>query len=81
MKKANIYKVSIKDKSAKESKKEIICVATNISKVIDTISPSFWNNDTQNSEYVKYKENDVIEVKLVEEGVIVQDYIPDYEEK
>ena len=79
MKKANIYKVSIKDKSAKESKKEIICVATNISKVIDTISPSVWNNDTQNSEYVKYKENDVIEVKLVEEGVIVQDYIPDYE--
>lgn len=81
MKKANIYKVSIKDKSAKESKKEIICVATNISKVIDTISPSVWNNDTQNSEYVKYKENDIIEVKLVEEGVIVQDYIPDYEEK
>lgn len=79
MKKANIYKVSIKDKSAKESKKEIICVATNISKVIDTISPSVWNNDTQNSEYVKYKENDVIEVKLVEEGVIVQDYISDYE--
>ena len=79
MKKANIYKVSIKDKSAKESKKEIICVATNISKVIDTISPPVWNNDTQNSEYVKYKENDVIEVKLVEEGVIVQDYIPDYE--
>lgn len=81
MKKANIYKVSIKDKSAKESKKEIICVATNISKVIDTISPSVWNNDTQNSEYIKYKENDIIEVKLVEEGVIVQDYIPDYEEK
>ena len=81
MKKANIYKVSIKDKSAKESKKEIICVATNISKVIDTISPSVWNNDTQKSEYVKYKENDIIEVKLVEEGVIVQDYIPDYEEK
>lgn len=81
MKKANIYKVSIKDKSAKESKKEIICIATNISKVIDTISPSVWNNDTQNSEYIKYKENDIIEVKLVEEGVIVQDYIPDYEEK
>lgn len=81
MKKANIYKVSIKDKSAKESKKEIICVATNISKVIDTISPSVWNNYTQNSEYVKYEENDIIEVKLVEEGVIVQDYIPDYEEK
>lgn len=81
MKKANIYKVSIKDKSAKESKKEIICVATNISKVIDTISPSVWNNYTQNSEYVKYKENDVIEIKLVEEGVIVQDYISDYKEE
>lgn len=81
MKKANIYKVSINDKSAKESKKEIICVATNISKVIDTISPSVWNNYTQNSEYVKYKESDIIEVKLVEEGVIVQDYISDYKEE
>ena len=81
MKKANIYKVSIKDKSAKESKKEIICVATSLYDVINTVALRVWNNDTQNSEYVKYKENDVIEVKLVEEGVIVQDYIPDYEEK
>ena len=81
MKKANIYKVSVKDKSAKEGKIQITCVATSLYDVINTVAPRVWNNDTQNSEYVKYKENDVIEVKLVEEGVIVQDYIPDYEEK
>ena len=81
MKKANIYKVSVKDKSAKEGKIQITCVATSLYDVINTAAPCVWNNDTQNSEYVKYKENDVIEVKLVEEGVIVQDYIPDYEEK
>lgn len=81
MKKANIYKVSIKDESAKEGKTQITCVATSLYDVINTVAPRVWNNDTQNSEYAKYKENDVIEVKLVEEGVIVQDYIPDYEEK
>lgn len=81
MKKANIYKVSVKDESAKEGKTQITCVATSLYDVINTVALRVWNNDTQNSEYVKYKENDVIEVKLVEEGVIVQDYIPDYEEK
>ena len=79
MKKANIYKVSVKDESAKEGKTQITCVATSLYDVINTVALRVWNNDTQNSEYVKYKENDVIEVKLVEEGVIVQDYIPDYE--
>lgn len=81
MKKANIYKVSVKDKSAKEGKTQITCVATSLYDAISTVAPRVWNNDTQNSEYIKYKENDIIEVKLVEEGVIVQDYIPDYEEK
>lgn len=81
MKKANIYKVSVKDESVKEGKTQITCVATSLYDVINTVASRVWNNDTQNSEYVKYKENDVIEVKLVEEGVIVQDYIPDYEEK
>lgn len=81
MKKANIYKVSVKDESVKEGKTQITCVATSLYDVINTVASRVWNNDTQNSEYVKYKENDVIEVKLVEEGIIVQDYIPDYEEK
>lgn len=81
MKKANIYKVSVKDESAKEGKTQITCVATSLHDAISTAAPRIWNNDTQNSEYIKYKENDVIEVKLVEEGVIVQDYIPDYKEK
>ena len=30
---------------------------------------------------VKYKENDILEVRLVESGVTVQDYIPDYKEE
>lgn len=81
MKKANIYKVFVKDKSAKEGKTQITCVTTSLYDAISTVAPRVWNNDTQNSEYIKYKENDIIEVKLVEEGVIVQDYIPDYEEK
>ena len=55
MKKANIYKVSVKDKSAKEGKTQITCVATSLYDVINTATPRVWNNDTQNSEYVKYK--------------------------
>ena len=81
MKKANIYKVSVKDKSVKEGKMQITCVATSLSDAVITAAPSVWNNDTQKLEYIKYKESDVIEVKLVEAGVNVQDYISEYKEE
>ena len=81
MKKANIYKVSVKDKSVKEGKTQITCVATSLSEVITTVAPYVWNSDTQKSEYIKYKESDIIEIKLVEAEVNVQDYIPDYKKE
>lgn len=81
MKKANIYKISVKDKSAKEGKIQITCVATSLSEAVMTATPAVWNSDTQKSEYIKYKESDIIEVKLVEAGVNVQDYISDYKEE
>lgn len=81
MKKANIYKVSVKDKSAKEGKIQITCIATSLSEAVTTVAPIVWNHDTKKSEYIKYKESDVIEVKLVEAKVNVQDYIPDYKEE
>ena len=81
MKKANIYKVSVKDKSAKEGKIQITCVATSLSEVVNTVAPFVWNSDTGKSEYSKYKESDIIEIKLVEEKVNVQDYISDYKEE
>ena len=81
MKKANIYKVSVKDKSAKEGKTQITCVATSLSEAITTVAPYVWNSDTQKSEYIKYKESDIIEIKLIEAGVNVQDYISDYKEE
>ena len=81
MKKANIYKVSVKDKSAKEGKTQITCVATSLSEAVTTAAATVWNPDTKHSEYVKYKESDVIEVKLVESEVNVQDYIYDYKEE
>lgn len=81
MKKANIYKISVKDKSAKEGKIQITCVATSLSEAVTTAAPSFYNLTTQKVEYVKYKESDVIEVKLIESEVNVQDYIYDYKEE
>ena len=81
MKKANIYKVSVKDKSAKEGKTQITCVATNLYEAVTTAAPSVYNPTTKKSEYIKYKESDVIEVKLVEAKVNVQDYIYDYKEE
>lgn len=81
MKKANIYKVSVKDKSVKEGKIQITCVATSLSEAVTTVAPYFWNPDTQKSEYIKYKESDIIEIKLVEAEVNVQDYIPDYKKE
>lgn len=81
MKKANIYKVSVKDKSTKEGKTQITCVATSLSEAVTTVAPTVWNPDTQNVEYIKYKESDIIEVKLVEAEVTVQDYISDYKKE
>ena len=81
MKKANIYKLSVKDKSAKEGKIQITCVATSLSEAITTVTPYIWNKDTNKHEYIKYKENDILEVKLIETGVRIQDYISDYKEE
>ena len=81
MKKANIYKVSLKDLSTKDGKIQITCVATNLQEAISTVTPYIWNSNTNKADYVKYKENDIIEVKLTESGVTVQSYIPDYKEE
>ena len=81
MKKANIYKVSLKDLSTKDGKIQITCVATNLQEAISTTAPYIWNSNTQKTEYIKYKESDILEVKLVESGVTIQNYIPDYKEE
>ena len=81
MKKANIYKVSLKDLSTKDGKIQITCVATNLQEAINAVTPYIWNSNTNNAEYIKYKENDVLEIKLIETGVTVQSYIPDYKEE
>ena len=81
MKKANIYKVSLKDLSTKDGKIQITCVATNLQEAITTAAPYIWNTDTNKAEYIKYKENDILEIRLVESGVTVQDYISNYKEE
>lgn len=81
MKKANIYKVSIKDKSVKEGKVQITCVAESLADAICTATPTIWNSELNRSEVVKYKENDILEIKLIESKVYVQDYIPDYKQE
>ena len=53
MKKANIYKVSVKDKSAKEGKTQITCVATSLSEAVTTAAPSVYNLTTKKSENIK----------------------------
>ena len=67
--------------STKDGKIQITCVATNLQEAITTVTPYIWNTDTNKAEYIKYKEKDIIEVKLVETGVNVQGYIPDYKEE
>ena len=78
MKKANIYKVSIKDKSVKEGKVQITCVAESLAEAIRVAAPTIWNSELNKLEIVKYKESDILEILLVESGVCVQDYIPEY---
>ena len=81
MKKANIYKVVIEDKSAKEGKVQITCVAESLTEAIRVTAPAIWNSELNKYDFIKYKDSDIIEIMLVESGVCVQDYIPDYEEK
>lgn len=81
MKKANIYKVSIKDKSTKEGKVQITCVAESLTEAIRVAAPTIWNSELNKCEVVKYKESDILEILLIESGVIVQDYISEYNQE
>lgn len=81
MKKANIYKVVIKDKSAKEGKVKITCVAECVSEVINIATPTTWNSELNKYEVIKYKESDILEIILVESGVSVQNYISEYNQE
>lgn len=81
MKKANIYQVYIKDNSIKEGKIKITCVAETINDIIELVAPYTWNQELNKNEFIKYKVTDIMEVKLIESNVLVQNYIPDYKEE
>ena len=81
MKKANIYKVFIKDKSKKEGKVQITCVAESVSDVINVAVPTIWNSELNKYEVIKYRESDILEIILVENDVYVQDYISEYNQE
>ena len=53
----------------------------NLTEVIRTTAPAIWNSELNKYDFVKYKENDILEILLVESGVCVQDYIPEYEQE
>lgn len=81
MKKANIYQVYIKDNSVKEGKTKITCVAETLNDIIGLVAPFTWDQELNKREAIKYDVNDIIEVKLIESNVLVQNYIPDYKEE
>ena len=81
MKKANIYKVVIKDESAKEGKVQITCVAEDLTNAVLVAAPVIWNSELNKYEAIKYKESDILEILLVENGVCVQNYISEYEQE
>lgn len=81
MKKANIYQVYIKDNSVKEGKTKITCVAETLNDIVELIAPVTWNQELNKPEAIKYNVTDIIEVKLIESNVLVQNYIPEYKEE
>ena len=81
MKKANIYKVVIKDESAKNGKVQITCVAESLAEAIRVAAPTIWNSELNKWEVVKYKDSDILEILLVESGITVQDYISEYNQE
>ena len=81
MKKANIYKVVVKDKSVKDGKVQIICIAESVADAIRTVAPTIFNSELKEYEVVKYKESDILEILLLADGACVQDYISEYKEE
>lgn len=81
MKKANIYKVVVKDKSVKDGKVQVICIAESLADAIRTVAPTIFNSELKEYKVVKYKESDILEILLLESGAIVQDYISEYKEE
>lgn len=81
MKKANIYKVVVKDKSVKDGKVQIICIAESVADAIRTVAPTIFNSELEEYEAIKYKESDILEILLLESGATVQDYISDYKQE
>ena len=81
MKKANIYQVYVKNNSVKEDKTKITCVAETLNDIVELIAPVTWNQELNKREAIKYDVNDIIEVKLIESNVLVQNYIPEYKEE
>ena len=81
MKKANIYQVYVKDNSVKEGKTKITCVAETLNDIVELIAPVTWNQELNKREVIKYDVTDIIEVKLIESNVLVQNYIPEYKEE
>ena len=81
MKKANIYQVYVKDNSVKEGKTKITCVAETLNDIMEIVAPTIWNQELNKREAIKYDITDIIEVKLIESNVLVQNYIPDYKEE
>ena len=81
MKKANIYQVYVKDNSVKEGKTKITCVAETLNDIVELIAPVTWNQELNKREAIKYDVTDIIEVKLIESNVLVQNYIPEYKEE
>lgn len=81
MKKANIYQVYVKDNSVKEGKTKITCVAETLNDIVELVAPFTWNQELNKPEAIKYNVTDIIEVKLIESNVLVQNYIPEYKEE
>ena len=81
MKKANIYKVVVKDKSVKDGKVQIICIAESVADAIHTVAPTIFNSELKEYKVVKYKESDILEILLLESGALIQDYISEYKEE
>ena len=48
---------------------------------MELVAPFTWNQELNKREAIKYDVTDIIEVKLIESNVLVQNYIPEYKEE
>ena len=74
MKKVNIYEITIRDNSDKKEVTKNV-VAQTIRDAVEAIAPIEWDKEISDYKPTCYNQDDITNIKLIQEDVCVQKYM------